>query len=222
MIYKLDDIEFNLELIINSRYKNYYIKHKNNTVYICGFKKITFKEIDNILKTNKEFIFKMISKNQEDLNKILYLGNKLDLVVKSDVVNKINITDTEFRVYSKNLNQSYVDKLIKNFLTNKTKEYVSNRLQFITTKFPELNIKDLEVEYKYTKSYYGKCLYLKNKILFSGICFKVPFEFIDYIIYHELAHFMHPDHSKKFYDYLESKLENARKLSKLLRSYNSR
>jgi predicted metal-dependent hydrolase len=47
---------------------------------------------------------------------------------------------------------------------------------------------------------------------------KLPPDIIDYIIIHELAHLKHMNHSKKFWNCVESMMDNYKEKEKFLKS----
>lgn len=66
---------------------------------------------------------------------------------------------------------------------------------------PEVVIKDL-------KSMYGVCYYNKDRIGISLRMIHEPIWVIEYVVVHELAHFIHQNHSKDFYSLIKEKLPN--------------
>ena len=52
---------------------------------------------------------------------------------------------------------------------------------------------------RYCTSYWGKCFYTRNEIRLSAYLYGTPPEVVDYVIYHEYAHFLVHDHSPAFY-----------------------
>lgn len=60
-----------------------------------------------------------------------------------------------------------------------------------------------KVYVRWTKSKWGSCSSLKNVSL-SAYLLMAPLQVQEYIIFHELCHLLHPDHSPAFYDLLES------------------
>jgi len=52
------------------------------------------------------------------------------------------------------------------------------------------------------KTRWGSCNPAKGYINLNSELIKKPTECIEYVIFHELAHLVYPDHSQKFYNYL--------------------
>lgn len=70
--------------------------------------------------------------------------------------------------------------------------------------FPELKIRKMS-------SRWGSCIPGKQKITFNSRLLEKPLESIEYVVVHEFSHFIHPDHSKAFYDFVEQILPDWRK-----------
>ena len=64
-------------------------------------------------------------------------------------------------------------------------------------KYPMVKIRTM-------KSKWGSCQPQQGKITLNGSMIASPKEAIEYVVLHELAHFVHPNHSKKFYEFVET------------------
>ena len=53
------------------------------------------------------------------------------------------------------------------------------------------------------KSCWGSCLVNKGIITLNRKLLMKPRECIEYVVMHELCHFIYPDHSKQFYGFME-------------------
>ena len=81
------------------------------------------------------------------------------------------------------------------------------------TKYPILEIK------KY-KSRWGCCYPRKNKIIINVSVVNLPISLIEYVIFHELSHFVHLNHSKEFHEFLRKFVPNEKKIVLELKKYN--
>ncbi len=52
------------------------------------------------------------------------------------------------------------------------------------------------------RSRWGSCIPQKHTVTFSLSLISEPVKCVEYVVAHELTHFIHPDHSKRFYDCL--------------------
>ena len=89
-----------------------------------------------------------------------------------------------------------------------------NKMKDVLTSYPELVIKK-------SKSKWGCCYFNENKIMLNVALTQVPFEIIEYVICHELTHFVVHSHSPEFHRLLEKYVPGERTLSKELKKYTS-
>ena len=123
------------------------------------------------------------------------------------------VVGDEIRVYlPANLTASeeekYVDDMVKKLEKRKRRQelnkdggYLAKRAKEINKNFfdDKLNFKSIEYVTNQT-SKFGSCSYKKGTIRISDRIAEMPNWVIDYIIIHELAHLIEPNHSKNFWD----------------------
>lgn len=59
-----------------------------------------------------------------------------------------------------------------------------------------------KLDYKVMKKRWGSCLRAKSTILLNLELIKAPMYCVDYVVLHELIHFVHKNHDSKFYELL--------------------
>ncbi len=80
--------------------------------------------------------------------------------------------------------------------------------------FPSLIIKK-------SKTKLGCCYFYENRIMLNVSLTQVPFYLIEYVIFHELVHFLYHDHSKKFHEELKNYVNNEKECVKQLKKYST-
>ncbi len=91
----------------------------------------------------------------------------------------------------------YLYKYLDKYLMEKAKEYLDKHLPFLQDygyhEIPELKCRVM-------KSRWGVCYTRKNSICISSYLIHYPLYCLEYIMVHEMTHFIVPNHSKRFYE----------------------
>lgn len=111
--------------------------------------------------------------------------------------------------------QKVIRKGIENAYREEAKEYLPKRLNDLSDKF-DLPFNELFI--KNIKSRWGSCSG-KNNINLSIHLMRLPDHLIDYVLLHELAHTKVKNHSKKYWNFLDSLTEDAKRSDKELRKF---
>lgn len=92
------------------------------------------------------------------------------------------------------------------------KKYVDK----IYPKFANYNIPYPTIEFSEMKTVMGKCTHEENNIKFSIFLFSLSPEYIEYVVVHELAHFIHHNHKKDFWLLVEEIMPDWKQYDKNL------
>ena len=155
----------------------------------------TYKNNDSYLLLGKEYVLNIIYSNYQDVS---ISGNKIIVHTANDqnipkLLEKFRYEQAEI-VFNEILYRSFIaiqDKLIK---------------------YPNLTIKA-------AKSRWGCCYINENRIMLNISLIHVPFDLIEYVIFHELVHFIHHDHSKEFHETLKIYVRNEKEKRNRLKNY---
>ncbi|MBU3204072.1 M48 family metallopeptidase [Clostridium algidicarnis] len=158
------------------------LKHLNN------FKTIDYKPI------NREFI------NGE---KLLYLGREYNLIIYEDYLREkpeVYIEEGHIVVNFKENNKADVEKSLELWYRKEALNYILGSIKQYEKIF---NKKPKAIVVKEQKKRWGSCTY-DNRLLFNWRCVMARPQAIDYVILHEMCHMVHKDHSKNFWNLVES------------------
>ena len=78
------------------------------------------------------------------------------------------------------------------------------------------NIKMPEIKVRKMKTRWGSCIPSKNKITLNIALIYVPKECMEYVVLHELVHFLEPNHGKRFYGIIEEYMTDYKEIRKKL------
>ena len=146
-------------------------------------------------------------------NQIHFLGKLYALTFLYDKSNMIEVKDTEIVLTIKSLldAEKLIQELYKRALIKVVEEYAEEIISLF--EMP----KDIEFIFKRVKGYYGECFPKKKKIILSTRLAKYELKYILSVIYHKCAHFKYQHHQKEYYEYLEQRYPNYKRIQKELR-----
>ena len=204
-------------LIINRKnIKHTYIRVNEQSRIVVNTDFFTdIKEIKQLVNKNKNKIIRLLElrKNPEPSNKITYLGNvyKLNFVPKRGFSYEISADQIVF--YTEKSISEIRDVFYKRealmLLPKRLNVCFKYFLNFHKISFPNLIIRKM-------KKRFGTCYYSQNKICLNSYLIRYSQEIIDYVIYHELCHFIHRNHGADFYSLLGRIVPDYRELKKSL------
>jgi len=198
-------------VILRKKIKNIYFRVKSDLkIYVTSCKSASDSYILDLIKSNQVSIIKMINrekKRQEKSSKFFYLGQEYHVVL-CNIFKTPTIDDG--KIYVSSLKQ--LDK----FLIDEAKRIFPIRLKMCYDKmnadipWPKLNIR------KMTRKW-GYCNKRDELVTLNRELIKYSLDEIDYVIVHELCHFIHFDHSKAFWESVKLYKPNYKDNRKVLR-----
>ena len=210
MKYVIDDISYDV-VIEKKGNKNTYIRIKDdNVIYVTTNYLMPKFKIKKLLDDNKDVIIKMIEKNnkrQEKNEHFYYLGKKYDLV-KIPTFKSVEVDNN--KIYYPN------EKTLNNWYKKEMVNLFSERLNVNYNNFQE-NIPFPELKIRTMKTRWGVCNRRDNSVTLNSELMKYEIDKLDYVIIHELSHFVHFNHSKEFWNVVSKYCPNYKNLRKELK-----
>lgn len=208
MNYVIDGQVYKVE-ILRKNNKNTYIRVKQDlTIYVTTNYFVTKKQIEQLLNQNIDYLKKMINKsliNQEKQNKFYYLGNEYQVIYMAT-----NTEIYENKIFTKN--EDTLNKWLKKEITNLYKE----RVDYLYHKFQE-KIPYPKIKFRKMKTRWGVCNKRDLSITLNTELIKYDIKCLDYVIIHELTHFIHFNHSKNFWNVVEKYYPDYKHVRKKLK-----
>lgn len=194
MKFTIDDKDYDI-IIEKKNIKNTYIRVKDDLkIYITTNKYSTKSYILSLINNNSKSIIKMINSKEKHLinnSKFYYLGKEYKTVRLNDIK---KVTIVEDYIYYKN------EKDLDNFLARQAKEFLPNRLLLIHKYMDNRNIPIPNIKVRKMTRKWGYCNKRDNIVCLNKDLIKKDIDDIDYVIVHELCHYLHFDHSKAFWN----------------------
>lgn len=202
-------------ILIYKHKKNISIRVKEGIIEVSAPYNTSLQYIEQLLEDYKERLMDQINNYSpyyelKDQGYIYIFDTKYIINYIYDHKNQCLIKDNIIYVYGKDLNKSlsvYTHQLLYNYIIERMIKYLSYDFDL---DMPEVVIK------KY-KSKWGSCYYKENRISFNISLIHIEKELIDYVIIHELCHFLVHNHSVLFYNEVEKRLPEYKRLIKSLK-----
>ena len=188
--------------------KNTYIRIKDDlTIYVTTNYLATAKDITKLLDSNKKSIKKMINRkkvHQERENEFYLFGRKYDVIIDSKI-NQIYLDNNKIYISD---SKSF-EKWLKKEIMTLYKEHVDKIYDMFEEDipYPKLKIRNMKTRWGVNNKR-DKSVTLNTKLI------EYDLSKLDYVIVHELAHFVYFDHSKEFWSVVEKYCPNYKMIRK--------
>ena len=199
------------EIIIEKKkIKNTYIRVKEDLkIYVSTSYLTPNIFIKNLIKNNEKSIIRMIDLQEKKQNKkdgYYFLGRKLN-IIKTDI-NKTYLEDDNLYVKTKEDITKWYNKQVK--------KVFKERLDTIYNTFTE-NIPYPKLVVRKMSTRWGVCNKKLEKVTLNYNLIYMDRKYLDYVIVHELSHFIHFDHSKEFWKLVSENEPNYKQIRKEMR-----
>ena len=205
--YILDDKEYPIE-IIRKNNKNTYLRVKDGKIIVTTNYLTSLTTINKLIKNNTAFIDKALNKNnlKKEDDSFKLFGNSYDIIY--------GFNDTEIdnnKIYTKD-NKS-LNKYLSKYIYNIYEERINYYYNLFEENIPIPNLKIRKMT-----SRWGVCNIKNHNVTLNLELSKYNIECLNYVIVHELSHFIHPNHSKEFWLLVGKYYPNYKDIRKYLRN----
>ena len=209
MKYIVDGNEYEV-VIIKKNNKNTYIRVKEDLkIYVTTNYFVTNSMIKKLLDDNYSYLSKNIKRQsikQKKNELFYYLGEVYDIIIYD--TKKIEIIDN--RIYVKD------EATLNRWLKKEIKRIYSERLVFLYNEFEE-NIPYPNLKIRKMTTRWGVCNKKTKTITLNSELITYSIDKLDYVIIHELSHFIHFNHSKEFWLLVSKYCPRYKEIRKQLR-----
>ena len=216
------DIEYSL---VRSRRKtaSIYIE-RDGQVSILVPDKLTDRQVEALLESKRKWIYKSLAEWQ-DLNArrvhrdyvngegFLYLGRSYRLKLVSDLAEPLMLKDGYFCLRTNNGSLPDADAAFKAFYRAKGDVRIPPRVAYYQAK---MDVEPKAVKLLDLKHRWASCSPGGN-LNFHWKCMMAPLTILDYIVVHELAHLVYPNHTKAFWNEVDKVMPDFQERKEWLR-----
>lgn len=109
-------------------------------------------------------------------------------------------------------------RMMDKYLTARCREEIERLCHEVYPEFEKLGVAWPEIRIRSMVSRWGSCHPAKGVLTFARQLLEVPERCMEYVVVHEFAHFIHPDHSPRFHDFMSEMLPDWKERRRLLNS----
>jgi predicted metal-dependent hydrolase len=207
------EIEYDLE---RKPVKNINLRIRaNGTVYVSANASVPLRAIEDMLRKKTEFILSALEKYAELARyapaekayvtgeSFMYLGKDLRLQVMEGKRNEVRSDGVYLYLTVKDATsfdgkRRSVDK----WMDTECRRILTHIVESIYPLFAKYNVSFPKLIFRDMTSRWGSCQPKRGLITLNKRLLEVPRNCIEYVVMHEFVHFIHPNHSKQFYEFL--------------------
>jgi predicted metal-dependent hydrolase len=204
--------------ILRKDNKNTYVRlDQELNIVVSTNRQVSRKKIFDLIAQNESKILTKMAtmvSNQLADNQIKYLGTSVTFETKVASRFKYEWSNALHLILYQRQNQTLA-QVKDQFYQVLAKELLAQRLTVCYEQFKKVyDISFPLLVVRKMKARYGTCYYHQNKINLNQNLVQFEVEKIDFVIFHELTHLIHPNHSPQFYAALNHFVPNHKTLRK--------
>jgi len=203
-------------ILTRKQVKNVNLRVKpEGKVLVSANKRVSATYIDDFVLSKGKFILRVLENFERQQKNIIapreyisgeafrILGKTVKLEVLEGEKESVTFDGSIIFLTVKNLsNFKRKEKLINGWLKEQQEIVFNEVCQDIYQIFKKYQIEYPQIKTRCMTSRWGSCHTRKGIITLNTKLLEVPRTSIEYVVLHEFAHFIHPNHSKSFYDFV--------------------
>ena len=204
-------------LIKNVKNVNMRIEKSGEIVVTCN-SYIPVEKVDAFVISKFEWIIKNVEqvkrkkKLLESDQFYLYLGKKYLIEIIDSNHSGAKFLDNKLIVYK--TDHDDIEKIIQKFEKEISSKYFKKIMKEVYEKMAlDYPITEPSLKIRNMTSRWGSCMPSKNQITLNLQLIHYDEKFIEYVVLHEYAHLIQPNHSKAFYHVIEKYMPDYKKIS---------
>ena len=199
-------------------------------VKVAAPKGMTKQQIEEVILKNSKWILEKLQdmEGKKQTKAEFKAGESFSYLGKEYILEVIEINNREkegveieglvaptMRLYIHSNTQENIKKVLLNWYRHEASRILKERIEILGGK---TGLYPLSVVIKDQKSRFGSCSSKKN-INLNWKLVMAPMEVIDYVVLHELCHLKEMNHSKEFWNLVESFMEDYKERRKWLKEH---
>ncbi len=183
--------------------KHLYFRAVDGKIYVSASKRFKEDQILEVMKSKFPKIYQMTTKTKhQQTGKYSLWGKDLH-------------EDSFYLLYGLPKTEKNYQLILKHEVNQKIKGFETQ----LKIDLAKVNLGLIETKVKPLKTKYGSCHYIKKLITINSFMARIPEIYLYYVLLHEYAHLIVPNHSKNFYQVLDQLMPNHKNIQKALRKH---
>ncbi len=223
-------VEYDLQ---RKKVKNINLRIKaDGKVSLSASPRVSQKVLEDFLRSKADFILNALAKYEalaQNAPKasayvcgevIKVLGCDMRLKVLKGVKNTAECDGEHVTLTVTDVNDTSLKrKTLDAWLTALCRDTVRSICDRAYPKFERYSVKYPQIKYRHMKSMWGNCRAARGILTFNYALVHVPLSCIEYVVMHELTHFLEANHSKRFYSHLSAFMPDWEARRQILKQY---
>jgi len=155
-----------------------------------------------------------------DGGSIFHKGRTLRIRWRAAGQGGITVEGREFIIHGRSLTEERAGRILQQWLLQQAHSVLPARSQALAAHL-QVGSRLKDVAFRKTRSKWGHCT-SSGRIQFNWLIMLAPDAIIDYMICHEVCHLLHMNHSRQFWEAVESVCPDYRIYMKWLKDYEHR
>lgn len=202
----------------------------NGEIHVSANRLVSLKYIDNFVLSHEKTISKVLDKYEnikENIpqplqyvsgEKVRFLGEDLHLLVEAAPIEGVEKIGQFIFLRVKNTGDfKRKERVMSKWMAAMQVEVFLEISKDIYPLFKPYGVRYPLVKIRTMKSRWGSCQPQRGIITLNSRMIAAPKEAIEYVVLHEYAHFIHPNHSKDFYALVEQLMPDWKERKAMLR-----
>lgn len=209
--------------------KNINLRIKSeNDIYVSANKRVSVGTIETFIKSKETFILEALQRFEKstkiekkiDYNtgdEIIYFGRKLELKIVKSLKEGVKASGESIYIFVKDVDdRAKKENLLKKWELTLAKEVFTKVIDCFYPEFKALGVAYPKLSIRTMTSRWGSCKPNGGKITLNLELLHKSKECLEYVVVHELAHFIHPNHSKDFWNFVGNIMPDYKKRKDIL------
>ncbi len=223
----IDGIEYEI-LLEKKKIKNIYLRVKTGRqLLISAHPSVPMIQIEKFIQTKAKWILEASERLEKkvELNKdkgiqtssIQFLGKKYPLEIVKGNKASLSLKENKVVLVVRSIDEKDIQKTFDDQAKKILKEICDQYCPKFDQMMDDYWLAHPTISYRKMTSKWGSCMPSKAKITMNTNLIYMPVECIEYVLLHEYAHMIVPNHSTRFYDVIKYHMPNYKKIQNILK-----